>query len=84
MTFAVPALFLRFSDSRWSLLDALRPSAYGIYLVHYVFVLWLQYILFDYPLPAIVKFAIVFIGTLLLSWAATAMLRRIPVVARMI
>lgn len=84
MTFAVPALFLRFSDSRSSPLDALQPAAYGIYLMHYVFVLWLQYILFDYPLPAIVKFAIVFAGTLLLSWAVTAMLRKIPVVGRMI
>ena len=37
-----------------------------------------------YSLPAGVKFAIVFAGTLAMSWALTGMLRRIPVVARMI
>jgi surface polysaccharide O-acyltransferase-like enzyme len=84
MAFTVSALFVRFSASRWGLLDALQPSAYGIYLVHYVFILWLQYVLFDLSLPAFAKFAIVFTGTLSLSWAVTVMLRRIPVVARMI
>jgi surface polysaccharide O-acyltransferase-like enzyme len=84
MAFTVSALFVRFSASGWNLLDVLQPSAYGIYLVHYVFILWLQYVLYDYPLPALVKFAIVFAGTLSLSWALTVMLRRIPVVARMI
>jgi surface polysaccharide O-acyltransferase-like enzyme len=84
MAFTVSAMFVRFADSGWSLLDTLQPSAYGIYLVHYVFILWLQYVLYDYPFPAFVKFAIVFAGTLSLSWALTVMLRRIPVVARMI
>jgi len=34
--------------------------------------------------PAFVKFAIVFGGTLALSWTVTALARRIPAVARMI
>jgi surface polysaccharide O-acyltransferase-like enzyme len=84
MAFTVSAIFLRFSESRWTLLDALQPSAYGIYLVHYIFIIWLQYVLYDHPFPPFVKFAIVFAGTLSMSWAVTVMLRRIPVVARMI
>ena len=60
------------------------PSAYGVYLLHYIFIIWLQYAVYDYSLPADVKFAIVFAGTLAMSWALTAMLRKIPVVARMI
>jgi len=84
MAFAVPALFLRFAKAGGRLLDALRPSAYGIYLVHYVFIIWLQYAVYDYSLPAIVKFAVVFSGTLAASWTVTVMLRRIPVVARTI
>jgi surface polysaccharide O-acyltransferase-like enzyme len=84
MTFAVTAIFLRFAGSRWRRLDALRPSAYGIYLVHYIFILWLQYVLYDAPFPAFVKFVIVFAGTLSLSWAVAVMVRKIPVVARMI
>jgi surface polysaccharide O-acyltransferase-like enzyme len=84
MTFAVPAFYLRFAKSSLRLLDALRPSAYGIYLLHYIFIIWLQYAVYDPPLPAFVKFAIVFTGTLSLSWGLTLLLRRIPLVARMI
>ena len=39
---------------------------------------------YGYALPAGIKFAIVFIGTLAMSWGLTIMLRRIPFVARMI
>jgi peptidoglycan/LPS O-acetylase OafA/YrhL len=84
MTFTVPAIFLRFAKSGPSLLDTLQPSAYGIYLMHYIFIIWLQYAVYDYSLPAGVKFAIVFTGALSMSWAVTVMLRKIPVVARII
>jgi peptidoglycan/LPS O-acetylase OafA/YrhL len=84
MTFAVPAFYLRSAKSSLRLLDALRSSAYGIFLVHYVFIIWLQYAVYDPPLPAFAKFAIVFIGTLSLSWGLTVLLRKIPLVARMI
>jgi surface polysaccharide O-acyltransferase-like enzyme len=84
MAFAVSAIFLRFAESGWRLLDAMQPSAYGVYLLHYVFIIWLQYAVYDYSLSAGVKFAIVFAGTLAMSWALTVMLRRIAVVARMI
>jgi hypothetical protein len=76
--------FLRFAQSRLPFLDAMRPQAYGIFLVHYIFIIYLQYAVFDPPLPAFVKFAIVFICTLSLSWATVLLLRKIPVVGRMI
>jgi surface polysaccharide O-acyltransferase-like enzyme len=84
MTFTVPAVFLRFARSSLWLLDAMRPSAYGIYLLHFIFLIWLQYIVYDLAFPAFVKFAIVFIGTFSMSWALTVLLRKIPVVARTI
>jgi hypothetical protein len=84
MAFTVSAIFLRFADSTWRLLDALQPSAYGVFLLHYIFIIWLQYAVYDYSLPAFVKFAIVLSGTLSLSWGLTVMLRKIPAVARMI
>ncbi len=84
MTFAIPAVFLRFARSSLWLLDAMRPSAYGIYLLHFIFLIWLQYFVYDPPFPAFVKFAIVFVGTLSMSWALTVLLRKIPVVARTI
>jgi surface polysaccharide O-acyltransferase-like enzyme len=83
-TFNVLALFLRFSNDGSSIFDPLRDSAYGIYLIHYVPVLWLQYALYDIslsPVPqltAILKAVIVFVLTLAASWAATATLRKIP------
>jgi hypothetical protein len=84
MTFTVPAVFLRFARSSLWLLDTMRPSAYGIYLLHFIFLIWVQYIVFDPAFPAFVKFAIVFTGTLSMSWALTVLLRKIPVVARTI
>jgi surface polysaccharide O-acyltransferase-like enzyme len=84
MAFTVSAVFLRFAKFSWRLLDALQPAAYGIYLLHYVFIIWLQYAVYDYSLSAGVKFAIVFAGTLSMSWVLTVILRKIPVVARMI
>jgi surface polysaccharide O-acyltransferase-like enzyme len=84
MAFAEPALFLRFAKANWSWMDALRPSAYGVFLVHYIFIIWLQYALYEYAWLAEVKAALVFAGTLSLSWALIAGLRKIPFVARMI
>jgi peptidoglycan/LPS O-acetylase OafA/YrhL len=84
MTFTVPAYFLRFAKLPFRFLDAMQRQAYGIYLLHFIPLIWLQYLVYDPPLPAIVKSAIVFIGTLSASWLATMGLRRIPIVARMI
>jgi surface polysaccharide O-acyltransferase-like enzyme len=84
MAFMVSAFFLRSAESGWRLLDALRPSAYGIFLLHYIFIIWLQYAVYDYSFPAAVKFAIVFAATLSMSWGLTVLLRQIPAVARMI
>jgi surface polysaccharide O-acyltransferase-like enzyme len=84
MAFLEPSLFLRFAPGNWRLMDALRPSAYGIFLTHYVFIIWLQYAVYDLPWHAGVKAVTVFAGTLALSWALTVLLRRIPLVARMI
>jgi surface polysaccharide O-acyltransferase-like enzyme len=84
MTFTVPAVFLRFGRSSFRRLDAMQPQAYGIYLLHFLPLIWLQYAVYDPAFPASVKFAIVFAGTLSVSWALTVLLRKIPAVARMI
>ena len=84
MTFTVPAVFLRFDRYSFWLLDAMRPSAYGIYLLHFIPLIWLQYVVYDPAYPAFVKFAIVFTGTLSISWALTDWLRKISVAAQMI
>lgn len=75
--FTILGYFLR-SKRLWIVLDRMQGDAYGMFLVHYPIVLWLQYWLFDYDLPAIVKATIAFVLTVALSWAVTAALRKIP------
>jgi hypothetical protein len=70
--FFLLAVCLRFAAERTRALDSLSGNAYGMYLVHYVFVVWLQFALLDSALPATGKAALVFGVTLLLSWAVTA------------
>ena len=78
------AVFLRFGTMRRPLIDDLSESAYGIYLVHYLFIIWLQYILLGVALFAVAKAAIVFAGTLMLSWAVTVSMRRVPMGNRLV
>jgi hypothetical protein len=75
---AILAFFLHQKSSGPNLLDRMQADAYGIFLVHYPIALWIQYALYDYSLPAIVKAAIGFVLTVILSWALTAGLRKIP------
>ncbi len=82
--FAVFALFLRFAARATPLLDKAAENAYGLYLVHYVFVVWLQYALLEAALPALAKGLVVFAGVLALSWASTSALRRAPLAWRLI
>src|SRR5262249_25279964 len=81
--FALAAIFLRFAAVYSSVFDSLSANAYGIYLVHYVFVIWLQYLLLGVALFAIAKGLLVLAAALLLSWATTAAVCRIPIGARL-
>jgi surface polysaccharide O-acyltransferase-like enzyme len=78
MLFTILAYFLRFKRSGFSVLDPMQKDAYGMFLVHYAFALWIQYWLYDFDLPAIIKVLIGFAFTLATSWALTRALRQIP------
>jgi surface polysaccharide O-acyltransferase-like enzyme len=82
--FGMTGLFLRFVKRRVGIFDSLSENSYGIYVVHYVFVTWLQYLLLGSPLAPSVKGVVVFVGTLILSWGMVAAIRRIPAVAKVI
>ena len=75
--FAILGFFLG-TKRPWPMLDRMQGDAYGIFLVHYPIVLWLQYWMFDYDVPAIVKGAVAFVLTVIFSWAVAAALRKIP------
>src|SRR5712691_10888948 len=72
------AMFVRFANRRVRVFDALNDNAYGIYLVHYLFSVWLQFALLGLALIAVIKAAIVFSGTLVLSWGLVAAIRQAP------
>jgi peptidoglycan/LPS O-acetylase OafA/YrhL len=78
------ALAVRFVRRRRRPLDSLRANAYGMYIVHYAFATWLQLAILTLPLSGLAKGTLVTLGTVALSWAAVAALRRIPAVARVI
>jgi surface polysaccharide O-acyltransferase-like enzyme len=78
------AMFLRFANRRRVVLDSLSDNSFGIYIVHYVIVAWLQYFLLGPYVSPFLKASLAFDGTLVLSWAVTAALRRIPAVAKVI
>jgi surface polysaccharide O-acyltransferase-like enzyme len=84
-SFAVLAVFARFAG-RWTgrAWASLDRNAFGIYLLHYALVSWLQYALLGAALPGYAKGLIVIVGALGLSWVASASLMRLPVVFRVI
>lgn len=64
--------------------NSLSANAYGIYVVHYGFVTWLQFALLsvDWPVPA--KFVFVFLGAISLSWLSSYLARRNSLVAQVL
>ncbi len=76
------ALFVRFANRHVRMLDVLGDKAYGMYLVHYLFSIWLQFLLLGLAVFAIVKAAVVFCGTVALSFGTIATVQRALVIAR--
>jgi surface polysaccharide O-acyltransferase-like enzyme len=78
------ALFVRFVKKSNRVFDSLSANAYGIYILHYFCVTWLQLSLLHANLPGAGKGMLVFAGALAVSWSLTVTLRRIPAIARLI
>jgi peptidoglycan/LPS O-acetylase OafA/YrhL len=64
--------------------DNLGANAYGIYLMHWPIVLWLQFALLRVRLGAIEKGLLVLTSGFALSWLAAGLMRRLPKVARIV
>jgi peptidoglycan/LPS O-acetylase OafA/YrhL len=78
------AVFLRFAAGRRPIFEGVAENAYGIYLLHYLFVIWAQFTLLHIALSGFFKGAIVFAATLVLSWAVSAALCRTAIGNRLI
>jgi len=81
---AVIGLYVRVARTESGLLARLDTNSYGIFVLHYVFVTWLQLVLLNASLPAAAKALVVFLGAVSLAGTTTAVLRRIPAVARVL
>jgi hypothetical protein len=79
----VTALVVRFARP-WRWADSLSANAYGIYLVHYAFVLWIQYAALRWTLPAFVKGVAVSLAAVGFSWMTVALLRQSKLIARVV
>ena len=78
------AASLRFGLRRSRPLGSLSANAYSLYLVHYVFVVWMQYALLALSVSAVLKAPMVFSVTLIVSWIIILAVQRIPLGARLI
>jgi hypothetical protein len=82
--FFMLAICLRYGTTRSRICDSLANNSFGMYLFHYVFVVWLQYALLGLAWFAVAKAMIVFGGTLFLAWATTAGIRFVPFGSRLV
>jgi len=58
--------------------NSLSENAYLIYLIHYIFVVWCQFLLLKFDLPAVIKFSIT--AALSLSWIVSILFRKVKIV----
>ena len=65
------------TGSRW--MNSLSENAYMIYLIHYIFITWMQFLMLKLDLPATLKFAFVLISALSLSWITSILLRKLSI-----
>ncbi len=78
------ALFRGAVQVRRPVFDSLARCSYGVYLLHYVFMLWCQRLLLPWPMGAWSKFTISFTFTLGCSWSVAALLTRTPGLRRIL
>ncbi len=84
ISFAFLAIFVRFATRRRWIYDSVSDNEYGMFIIHYMFVSWLQLAFLSAPLSALEKGMLVASSVLLLSWVASAMIRSIPGVSRIV
>lgn len=68
--------FIRYFDGSRRWVDLLASCAFGIYLVHYVVLTWLQTALLKINEPGAIKAGVVFFVTASMSWIVVALLRK--------
>jgi surface polysaccharide O-acyltransferase-like enzyme len=83
-SFAFIALFMKFIKNHNRISDSLDKNSYGIFIIHYPLISWLQYSLLGTSLSPHIKGPVVFTSALILCWLLVATIRKIPGVAKVI
>ncbi len=63
-------------------MQSISESAYLIYLIHFVFVVWIQFFLLRFQLPAILKAGLTFVVSFMISWLMATGLRKVSIVRK--
>lgn len=84
LSFAALAAVLRFVREAGPLGRSLQANAYGMYLTHYVFTAWLAWLLLPQGWGGLAKGCAVFAGAVALSWLTAMVLRRTPLLGRIL
>jgi surface polysaccharide O-acyltransferase-like enzyme len=57
-------------------MDSLVANSFSIYLIHYVFIVWCQYVLLSLNISAIIKVFVTFWVVLSVSWLVSYLIRK--------
>jgi peptidoglycan/LPS O-acetylase OafA/YrhL len=81
-SFALLALSRRLTPRGSATGRSFTSSSYGIYLLHYVFVIWAQYLLLGSAVPAWVKIVAVSVAAVGSSWLCSVLFRHLGLLLR--
>jgi len=70
------SLFKALSKNDRPIWRSLSANAYGMYLTHYIFVVWCQYALTNINCPAAIKFLLTFVISTFASWSVTQLFKK--------
>lgn len=70
----------KFANNQKKWWDSLSANAYMIYLIHFIFVTWSQYLLLGTDISAFGKFLITFFSAVSLSWLASILFRKVNLI----
>jgi len=75
-------VFVRFIHTEKKWWNSVSENAYLIYIIHFVFVLWSQFLLMNFNIPAIIKFLLSFTISLSLSWFVSSWFRKMKIIKK--